>query len=69
MTTMNLKITGMHCGACAIGIQTITSGLDGVKSSAVDYDKKTGVIEFDETKIKKDDIFKAIKELGYEATE
>jgi copper chaperone CopZ len=35
----------------------------------VSYEGKTGVFEFDESKVKKEDLVKAIKELGYTATE
>ena len=59
----------MHCGACATGIQMLVSQMDGVSSIMVDYDKKAGDIEFDPAKVKKEDIFKSIAELGYSAKE
>lgn len=68
MQKITLHIEGMHCGSCAAGIQMLTSAMDGVKSSFVDYDKKEGVVEFDETKVTKDAIMKAIAELGYTAS-
>ena len=68
MEKITLNIEGMHCGACATGIQMLVSGMDGVKSMFVDYDKKKGEVEFDSAKVTKDAIFKAIAELGYTAT-
>lgn len=68
MQKITLHIEGMHCGSCATGIQMLTSTMDGVKSSFVDYDKKEGVIEFDESKVTKEAIIKAITELGYTAS-
>ncbi len=68
MQKITLRIEGMHCGSCATGIQMLTSTMDGVKSSFVDYDKKEGVVEFDETKVTKEAIMKAIAELGYTAS-
>ena len=68
MEKITLNIEGMHCGACATGIQMLVSGMDGVKSIFVDYDKKKGEVEFDSTKVTKDAIFKSIAELGYTAT-
>lgn len=68
MEKIELKIEGMHCGACATGIQMLTSQMDGVSSSFVDYDKKFGVFELDPAKVKKEDIIKAIAELGYTAS-
>ena len=63
-----MKIEGMHCGACATGIQMLTSSMDGVKEVFVDYNSKKGSFEFDETKVSKDQIIKAIEELGYKAS-
>ena len=68
MEKIELKIEGMHCGSCAIGIQMLTSQMDGVKSSEVDYEIKKGVIEFDPAKVTKEQIIKGIEELGYKAS-
>ena len=68
MQKIEMNIEGMHCGACAVGIQMLTSQMDGVKSVTVDYNAKKGVFEFDESKVKKEDIVKAIAELGYTAS-
>jgi len=69
MEKIELKIEGMHCGACATGIQMLTSQMDGVSYSFVDYEGKKGVFEFDPAKVRKEDIIKAIAELGYTASE
>lgn len=67
MEKIELHIEGMHCGSCAVGIQMLTSSMDGVSSASVDYDGKKGVFEFDPAKTTKDAIIKAIAELGYTA--
>ncbi len=67
MEKIELHIEGMHCGACATGIQMIVSSMDGVKSIFVDYNGKKGTVEFEETKVTKDQIIKSIAELGYVA--
>lgn len=64
---VELKIEGMHCGACATGIQMLTSQIDGVKSAWVDYQGKKAVFEIDPAKVKPEDIIKAIADLGYQA--
>ncbi len=63
-----IHIEGMHCGACATGIQMVAEGLDGVSKAFVDYDKKQGELEYDPEIIKKEAIFEEIKKLGYTAT-
>lgn len=68
MEKIELKIEGMHCGACATGIQMLVSQMDGVKSVFVDYDGKKGIFEFDPAKATKEQIIKGIEELGYKAS-
>jgi len=68
MQNITLNITGMHCGSCALGIQMLTSQMDGVTSANVDYNGKKGTFEFDEGKTNKDAIVKTIAELGYQAS-
>ena len=68
MEKLELHIEGMHCGACAVGIQMLTSQMDGVKSAEVNYEGKKGVFEFDPAKTNRDAIVKAIAELGYTAS-
>lgn len=67
MEKIDLGIEGMHCGACAVGIQMLTSQMEGVTSAAVDYEGKKGTFEFDPAKTSRDAIVKAIAELGYKA--
>lgn len=68
MEKIELTIEGMHCGACATGIQMLTSQMGGVTSSFVDYGNKKGVFEFDPAKVTKEAIIKNIAELGYTAS-
>ncbi len=69
MAKLDFHIDGMHCGSCAVGIQMLTSQMEGVKSAEVSYESKKGTFEFDESKVKKEDLIKSMKELGYTATE
>lgn len=68
MEKVTLNIEGMHCGSCAVGIQMLTTQLDGVKSAEVSYEGKKGTFEFDPAKVSKEQIVKAIEELGYKAS-
>ena len=67
MEKIELKIDGMHCGACATGIQMLVSQMDGVASVFVDYEDKKGTVEFDPQKTSKEAIVKEIASLGYTA--
>lgn len=68
MDKIDLHIEGMHCGACATGIQMLVSQMDGVSSIFVDYNGKKGTVEFDPNKVTRDRIIKEIAELGYQAS-
>ena len=58
-------VEGMHCGACATGIQMYLSNTEGIKSVIVNYNTKKTEIEFEDTIINDDGIAKAVSELGY----
>lgn len=68
MKKVEMNIEGMHCGACATGIQMVTEQMDGVTSSAVDLDSKKGVFEFDEAVTNEDAIIAEIGKLEYQAS-
>ena len=68
MEKTQLHIEGMHCGACATGIQMLVSGMDGVKSIFVDYEGKKADVEFDPSKVTRDQIIKSIGEIAYTAS-
>lgn len=59
-----IKVKGMHCKSCEVLIQDSLSDI-GVKSKV---NHKTGevLIDFDPKKVKIEDIYKSIKENGYE---
>ena len=68
MEKIELHIEGMHCGSCAVGIQMLTSQMDGVSSATVSYEGKQGTFDIDPAKVTKEKIIEAIKELGYIAS-
>ncbi len=58
----------MHCTACAMNIDFDLEDLEGVKSVKTNYAKQESEIEFDEEKVKIEEVFKVIQKLGYQAT-
>lgn len=46
----------------------VLDNTDGVINASANYEGKSGEVEFDEEKIKMENIVKAIEELGYKAT-
>ena len=62
-----LKIVGMHCTSCAMNIDFCLEDL-GVKSAKTSYARQETEVEFDEKKIKQQNIIDQIKKTGYKAS-
>ena len=60
-----LKIDGMHCTSCAMNIDFDLEDVGGVKSAKTSYAKQECEVEFDEEKVKVEDISVIIKKTGY----
>lgn len=61
-----LKIEGMYCTACAMNIDFDLEDL-GVKNVKTSYAKQECEVEFDEEKIKLQQIVEQIEKTGYKA--
>ena len=58
-------ITGMTCSACSSGIERTVGKLDGIKLCEVSLMAKSMRVELDEDAVTEDNIFAAVKSLGY----
>ena len=65
---VKLNIEGMHCGSCAMGIQMLLQNTEGVSNCSASWEGKNAEVEFDDEKVKIEDITKAIADLGYKGT-
>ena len=59
------EITGMTCSACSSGIEKAVCKLEGVKTCEVSLMAKSMKTEFDENAVSEEQIFSAVKSLGY----
>ncbi len=66
--SIELDISGMHCAGCAAGIEGTLKNLPGIISVSVNFATSKGYIEYDATKLTKEDIIDRIKQLGYDAS-
>ncbi|PKK82017.1 MAG: copper-translocating P-type ATPase [candidate division Zixibacteria bacterium HGW-Zixibacteria-1] len=64
---LELKIGGMHCAACAVGIEKGLSKMPGVNRASVNYAMGTASVDFEPGKIDELSITNKISELGYSA--
>ncbi len=68
MIKKKLKITGMHCTSCAMNIDgDLEDNIKGLKSAKTSYASQVCEVEFDEGKIKIEQIIAQVKETGYQA--
>ncbi|PIR78707.1 MAG: heavy metal translocating P-type ATPase, partial [Candidatus Magasanikbacteria bacterium CG10_big_fil_rev_8_21_14_0_10_36_16] len=64
MKKENISISGMHCASCAVSIERNLQKQDGMKSANVNYAMGKAYIEYDENKVKEEDIAKAVASAG-----
>lgn len=65
MKKIKLNIEGMHCHSCEMLIKDSLKELDGLKKSKINHKKGTAITIFDDSKLKEEDIVKAIEKEGY----
>lgn len=65
MQELKIKIGKMTCVNCANSIEKISKKIEGVKDASISYVNSSGVFLLEDDKVKSD-LFKKIKNLGYE---
>lgn len=66
-STHTLRVTGMHCGSCALLIDDVLEDLPGVRSTRTTVKDERTVVELDSTQSTLDEVIAAIAEAGYQA--
>lgn len=63
--TETIKVSGWHCGGCAARTESALKDVKGVQS--VSADKKTNIVtvKYDDAKVKRADLEKAITDSGF----
>jgi copper chaperone CopZ len=68
LTTAELDVVGMHCGACVALIEESLTEQSGVAAASVDLESARAVVRYDPAQLGPDDLLAAIVEAGYSAT-
>lgn len=66
--TVTLRVEGMTCGGCVIGVRKVLTRLDGVAKANVSYDTQRAIVTYDPAKVTIAQMIAAIRTLGYKAT-
>ncbi|UCC69301.1 MAG: cation-translocating P-type ATPase, partial [Armatimonadota bacterium] len=61
----NLKITGMHCAACAANIERTLRQTEGISKANVNYATEEASVTFDDSRLDLDGIAAAVEAVGY----
>src|SRR3954469_15888795 len=65
--TETIKVSGWHCGGCAARTESALKDVKGVTTVASDKDKKEVKVTYDDSKVKRADLDKAIADSGFTA--
>lgn len=67
MTTIRLKLTGMHCAGCAHNIERALQDAPGVQAASVNFADASARVSFDETQLSPSALIEAVEASGYGA--
>jgi mercuric transport protein len=65
--TDTIKVSGWHCGGCAARTEAALKDVKGVSTVASDKNKKEVKVTYDDAKVKRQDLEKAIADSGFSA--
>jgi len=68
LSTVTLKLSGMHCAACSVKIRKALKAMDGVKELSEGKSKKHLLIKYNSALVTPAALVKKVKETGYQAT-
>lgn len=63
--TETIKVSGWHCGGCAARTESALKDVKGVQSVSSDKAKQEVVVKYDDAKVKRADLEKAIADSGF----
>ncbi|HEU4481145.1 MAG TPA: cation transporter [Actinomycetota bacterium] len=59
------NVPDVSCGHCKSAIEGAVAPLTGVESAVVDVDSKVVTVDFDASKVSRDEVVKTIEDSGY----
>jgi len=65
--TETIKVSGWHCGGCAARTEAALKHVKGVTAVASDKNKKEVKVTYDDAKVRRADLEKAIADSGFSA--
>ena len=66
-TTVQIKVSGMTCGACAVSVRAALVRTKGVKSADVSAEKGTATVVYDDSVVNRQQLLETINKTGFKA--
>ena len=66
MESIKLKVKGMTCDGCVASVERVLKALDGVGRVDVSLAREEAAVEFDGTRISREELAGAIEDAGYD---
>jgi copper chaperone CopZ len=67
-STIELTVTGMHCGSCSALIEESLGEHAAVSAASVDLESARAVVTYDPSRLDADGLCAVVAEAGYSAT-
>lgn len=64
--TETLKVSGWHCAGCSSKTEAALKDVKGVTTATADKNKKEVTVTYDDAKVKRADLEKAIADSGFD---
>ena len=66
-STVQIKVSGMTCGACAVSVKRGLEGTKGVKSADISVEKGLATVSYDDSQVNEQQLRDAINKTGFKA--
>ena len=67
METTTIKVTGMTCAGCVASVERVLRALDGVGNVSVSLKEGEATVEFEGSRVRREELRAAIEDAGYDA--
>lgn len=68
LSTVELKVSGMTCSGCAVGVRNALIETPGVVSASVDHEAGRATVQYDQAKVSTARLVEAVNKTGYKAS-
>jgi copper chaperone CopZ len=63
--TVELKVTGMHCGRCSARLSKAFTNLEGVTENDVSFSEKKAVVTYNPEKVTPEELLETVTKTGF----